>query len=43
MYFKNHPDNTKRKLVMPGGHPNEIGHKIISEKLICELDCAIIQ
>jgi hypothetical protein len=43
MYFRDHPGNRKKELVKPGGHPNEIGHNIISEKLICELDCAIIQ
>ena len=38
MWFRNHPNNQQRELVMPGGHPNEIGHKMIAEKLISTID-----
>ena len=38
MWFRNHPGNQQRELVMPGGHPNEIGHKMIAEKLISTID-----
>jgi hypothetical protein len=43
MWFRDHPNNQKRELIMPGGHPNEIGHQMISERLISEIDRAIIQ
>lgn len=43
MWFRDHPNNQKRELIMPGGHPNETGHQMISEKLISEIDRAIIQ
>lgn len=43
MWFRDHPNNQKKELIMPGGHPNEIGHQLISEKLISEIDRAIIQ
>lgn len=43
VYFRDHPANQHRELIMPGGHPNERGHGIMSEKLILELDRAIIQ
>lgn len=33
-----HPD--RHKLVKPGGHPNESGHKMIAEKLISTIDSA---
>jgi hypothetical protein len=42
IWFRNHPENRNRELVMPGGHPNEKGHGIISEKLISEIDHTII-
>jgi len=38
MWFRDHPGNQQRELVMPGGHPNEIGHKMIAEKLISTID-----
>jgi hypothetical protein len=38
MWFRNHPGNQKRELIMPGGHPNEIGHKMIADKLISTID-----
>jgi hypothetical protein len=40
MWFRDHPGNQRRELVMPGGHPNEIGHKMIAEKLISTIDSA---
>lgn len=38
IYFRDHPDNQGRELVMPGGHPNEKGHVLICDRLIPELD-----
>jgi hypothetical protein len=42
-WFRDHPGNQKRELIMPGGHPNEIGHKMIAEKLIIEVDRVILE
>lgn len=42
MWFRDHPGNQNRELVKPGGHPNETGHKMITEKLILEIDRAIL-
>ena len=39
-WFRDHPGNQQRELIMPGGHPNEIGHKMITEKLISTIDSA---
>ena len=39
-WFRVHPGNQQRELIMPGGHPNEIGHVMISEKLISTIDSA---
>ena len=39
-WFRDHPGNQKRELIMPGGHPNEIGHEMIAEKLISTIDSA---
>jgi hypothetical protein len=39
-WFRDHPGNRQRELIMPGGHPNEIGHKMITEKLISTIDSA---
>jgi len=41
-YFRDHPDNQDRGLIMPGGHPNEQGHEIIRDLLIPELDRVIL-
>lgn len=38
LWFRYHPDNQKKQLVMPGGHPNEMGHKMIADKLISTID-----
>lgn len=41
-FFRDHPDNQNRELIMPGGHPNEKGHEIIQDMLIIEIDRAIL-
>jgi hypothetical protein len=41
-YFRDHPANRDRGLIMPGGHPNERGHEIIRDRLIPELDRVIL-
>jgi hypothetical protein len=41
-HFRDRTDNQKRELILPGGHPNEQGHQIISKQLISEIDCTII-
>lgn len=38
IWFRDHPGNQKRELIMPGGHPNEIGHRMIADKLIFTID-----
>jgi hypothetical protein len=40
LWFRDHPNNQRRELIMPGGHPNETGHKMITEKLISEIESA---
>ena len=40
MWFRDRTDNQRRELIMPGGHPNEIGHVMIAEKLISTIDSA---
>lgn len=42
LYFREHPQNRDRGLVMPGGHPNEQGHEIIRDLLIPEIDRVIL-
>jgi hypothetical protein len=42
IYFRDHPGNQNRELVMPGGHPNESGHELIRDRLIPELDRVIL-
>ncbi len=42
LYFRHHPDNQDRGLIMPGGHPNEQGHELIRDMLIPELDRVIL-
>ena len=39
-WFRDHPGNQQRELIRPGGHPNEIGHQMIAEKLISTIDSA---
>jgi len=38
LYFRDHPENQNRGLIMPGGHPNEKGHELIRDMLISEID-----
>jgi len=42
LYFRDHPENRDRELIMPGGHPNEKGHQIIRDMLIPETDRVIL-
>lgn len=42
LHFREHPKNRNRGLVMPGGHPNELGHELIRDMLIPEIDCVIL-
>jgi hypothetical protein len=42
LYFREHPGNRARELIMPGGHPNEQGHELIRDMLIPELDRVIL-
>ena len=42
IYFREHPDNRDRELIMPGGHPNEKGHQLIRDQLIPEIDRVIL-
>ena len=42
IYFRDHPANQDRGLIMPGGHPNERGHEIIRDMLIPEFDHVIL-
>jgi hypothetical protein len=43
MWFRDHPDNQQRQLIKPGGHPNEKGHQLLANKLISEINCAILE
>jgi len=40
LWFRDHPNNQQRELIMPGGHPNEKGHEMIRDKLISTIDSA---
>jgi hypothetical protein len=40
MWFRDHPGNQQRELIMPGGHPNLLGHEMIKDKLISTIDSA---
>ena len=40
LWFRDHSSNRRRELIMPGGHPNERGHKMIADKLISTIDSA---
>jgi len=40
LWFRDHPGNQHRELIMPGGHPNEKGHEMIRDKLISTVDSA---
>ncbi len=41
-FFRDRPDNQKRELIMPGGHPNEKGHLIIADMLQIDIDRVIL-
>jgi hypothetical protein len=38
MWFRDHPGNQRRELIKPDGHPNEIGHSMIRDRLISQID-----
>jgi hypothetical protein len=38
MHFRDREDNRRRELIMPGGHPNELGHQIVRDRLISQID-----
>jgi len=38
VHFRDRADNQKRELIMPGGHPNEIGHQVVRDRLISNID-----
>lgn len=38
LWFRDHPGNQRRELVCPDGHPNEIGHSLIRDRLISQID-----
>lgn len=40
MWFRDHPGNQRRELICADGHPNEIGHQMIADKLILTIDSA---
>lgn len=42
VWFRDHPDNRNRGLIMPGGHPNEKGHDLVTSLLIPETDRVIL-
>jgi hypothetical protein len=42
LFFRDHPDNQRRELIHPNGHPNEKGHEIIRDLLIPEIDRVIL-
>jgi hypothetical protein len=42
MWFRDHPGNQRRELIMPGGHPNLLGHEMIRDKLLSTIDSVIM-
>lgn len=38
LWFRDHPGNQRRELIKPDGHPNEIGHSLIRDRLISLID-----
>lgn len=38
MWFRDHPNNQRRELICADGHPNEIGHSLIRDRLITHID-----
>jgi len=42
LFFRDHPGNQQRELIKTNGHPNELGHGIIQDMLIPEIDRVIL-
>lgn len=42
LFFRDHPQNQNREMVKPGGHPNEIGHQLMADMLIPEINRVIL-
>lgn len=38
LWLRHHPENQKGELLKPDGHPNELGHQFIRDRLISEID-----
>ena len=38
LWFRDHPGNQRRELICRDGHPNEIGHSLIRDHLISQID-----
>ena len=38
LWFRDHPGNQRRELICKDGHPNEIGHSLIRDHLISQID-----
>ena len=38
LWFRDHPGNQRRELICAHGHPNEIGHSLIRDRLITHID-----
>jgi len=38
LWFRDHPQNQNRELICQDGHPNEIGHSLIRDRLIEHID-----
>jgi hypothetical protein len=38
LWFRDHPGNQRRELICAHGHPNEIGHSLIRDRLINHID-----
>lgn len=41
-WFLDHPDNQDRRYYCADGHPNELGHELIRDRLIIEIDRVIL-
>lgn len=41
-FFRDHPKNQNRELIKEYGHPNELGHEVIRDALIPEIDRVIL-
>lgn len=38
IWFRDHPGNRQRELIKDQGHPNEMGHRMICDRLISQID-----